>query len=379
MADLDGGIRRERAGVVFPRATWTSFDRHDRYGAIITAIRGTMGAGPRSVLDVGDAAGHLGLFDADLHVIGLDLHPVERRLEGAVPVRADGMNLPFPDASFDVVVSSDVLEHIPPERRERFLGELRRVSRDLVIVAAPFDTPGVAGVEELVRRYALLAAGTEQAQLEEHRRNGLPDLSAAESSFVEAGWRVTSFGNGNLWDWATSMLWRFQVEARPALAPLVGGFDVFYNTTLADRCGIGPFYRHVVVSRATGPVGQTRSPGHSEPNVDSDVDPDIGPVSTETSLALITALLVAGGTEVSRQDVVPRLDALTVDVGDLHARIELLSASVESTRATLDHVVRQNAELRGRLEELFAVQMRANRPSLALQGLLGRLRGAIRR
>src|SRR4029079_15860530 len=125
---------------------------------------------------------------------------------GAVVARSDGTQLPFADHTFDAVVSSDVLEHVRPERRAAFLAELRRVSRDLVVVAAPFDTPGVAGVEELVRRYALLATGTKQLQLDEHQDHGLPDLDATvgvlsagpETGGSEPGGSVVVQGDGHL-------------------------------------------------------------------------------------------------------------------------------------------------------------------------------------
>ena len=69
---------------------------------------------------------------------------------------------------------------------------------DLVIVAAPFDTPGVAGVEELVRRYALLSTGTKQPQLDEHQDNGLPDLEATVAALSSTGASVAVQGDGHL-------------------------------------------------------------------------------------------------------------------------------------------------------------------------------------
>lgn len=48
---------------------------------------------------------------------------------------ADLENLPFPDDSFDIVVSSHVLEHLPDF--DRGLAELRRVTRDVLILGLP--------------------------------------------------------------------------------------------------------------------------------------------------------------------------------------------------------------------------------------------------
>ena len=53
---MTDGIRKEHRHVEFPGATWTAFDRYSRYGAIVRALRATLGAGPLRVLDVGDGS-----------------------------------------------------------------------------------------------------------------------------------------------------------------------------------------------------------------------------------------------------------------------------------------------------------------------------------
>jgi len=310
------GVRTEHAGVEFPAMTWTSFDRYGRYGAIVRAVRASLGPGPLRVLDVGDSAGHLHTFDAGLAVIGIDVQVTEERLPGAVVARADGTRLPFPDGAFDAVVSSDVLEHVPPAGRVAFLAELRRVSSDLVVVAAPFDTAGVVGVEELVRTYALLTLGTEQPQLDEHRANGLPDLDATVVAFRDGGSAVATIGDGHLWDWLVMMLLRFQLEARPALQPLSAGYDMLYNLSMADRSLVAPHYRHLVVARTKGEPDV----GAREPSTDTPSD----------FSAIAAALIAADSTEVVRQDTVPRLNRLQGDVDEVHARLGRLEERLEA-------------------------------------------------
>ncbi|MEI7593265.1 MAG: class I SAM-dependent methyltransferase [Actinomycetes bacterium] len=309
-------VRSEQAGIEFPSMAWTSFDRYGRYGAIVRALRSSLGPGPIRVLDVGDSAGHLHTFDGELMVIGIDITVVTERLAGAVVAQADGTRLPFADDSFDAVVSSDVLEHVPPAGRPAFLAELQRVSRDLVIIAAPFDTPGVAGVEELVRTYALLTLGTEQPQLDEHRANGLPDLAATTELFRDVGWQVETIGDGHLWDWLVMMLLRFQLEARPALSPLSNSYDTLYNLSFAERSMLAPFYRHVVVARSNG-----------EPRVG---DRSFAPESTVDFASIAAALIAADSTEVSRQDTVPRLDHIQREVEGVQAQIAHLETRLEA-------------------------------------------------
>jgi SAM-dependent methyltransferase len=312
-------------GIRFPQATWTSFDRYGRYAAIVEAVRASLGPGVHRVLDVGDSAGHLHLFDPGLEVVGLDVNLATDPLPATVAVQADGTRLPFGDGAFDAVVSSDVLEHIVPAGRAAFLTELSRVSRDLVVVAAPFDTAGVAGCEDLARRYALFSAEAPQPQLEEHRDNGLPSLAATVAVLEADGASVVTAGNGNLWDWLLMMVLRFQLEARPDLRPLSEGYDVWYNQALADRADVGPFYRHLAVARRLGPpqVG----PGPAAPATDLTEAAAMAPGELAPLLA---ALIAADSTEVVRHDARVAARATDVRFDELGHRLDHLGERLEA-------------------------------------------------
>ena len=226
--------RKERAAVEFPEATWTSFDRYARYGAIVQAARANLAPGPRSAVDVGDNSGWLLVFDAELRAISIDVASNPHALDGTIGVMADGARLPMRDRCVDVALSSDVLEHVVPEHRARFVRELARVS-DVVVIAAPFDTPGVAGAEEFVRRYVAAVTGGGQDQLDEHACHGLPSLETVVADLQGAGFEVAVRGNGNLQDWLLGMMLKHQLTASPMLDELNDGIDVLYNMLLAAR------------------------------------------------------------------------------------------------------------------------------------------------
>lgn len=98
-----------------------------------------------SVLDVGCGEGSLALelMGEGARVTAVDLSQpnVERardrmREAGRAPVAiADAVSLPFPDSSFDVVVSSHVIEHLEDPRAA--LREIARVTRGVAVVAMP--------------------------------------------------------------------------------------------------------------------------------------------------------------------------------------------------------------------------------------------------
>jgi ubiquinone/menaquinone biosynthesis C-methylase UbiE len=94
-----------------------------------------------SVLDVGCGEGYVMEELAALgaaEVFGVDV--VDIRQERARPFRLfDGVELPFIDHRFDVVVLSFVLHHVPDDRKRALLREALRVCRGTVVIVE--DTP----------------------------------------------------------------------------------------------------------------------------------------------------------------------------------------------------------------------------------------------
>jgi hypothetical protein len=203
----------------------------------------------------------------------------------------------------------------------------------------------VAGVEELIRRYALLATGQPQEQLDEHRDNVLPDLEATAAVVRDHFGEVSVRGNGNLQDWLLMMLLKHQLMGRPALQPLLDGSDILYNLSLAARDDVAPFYRHLVAGRRQGEVAFGQPPERG------------GSLDAATVLG---ALVDANLSEVVRQDAVPRLDDLLAraavqqdqlrQTADAHAllasRLESVEAALADVQALLHRLVKPLQALR---------------------------------
>jgi SAM-dependent methyltransferase len=99
-----------------------------------------------SLLDVGGAEGYMSavvkkLFDVKVRSCDLSDEACKRAKEifdvDADPV--DSVSLPYPDSSFDILLCSESLEHIP--KYEAVLKELLRVARKAVVVTVPHDGP----------------------------------------------------------------------------------------------------------------------------------------------------------------------------------------------------------------------------------------------
>lgn len=100
------------------------------------------------LLDLPCGTGRLSgmLVDAGYDYTGADLSPsmleVSREKWRDKPaakfVQADGEALPFPNASFDAVLTVRFLNLVPSEPRRRILAEMRRVSRRWLVIASGY-------------------------------------------------------------------------------------------------------------------------------------------------------------------------------------------------------------------------------------------------
>ena len=107
-----------------------------------------------SVIDVG--TGHGGVFDywewerknpalkvcLDVKYIRPDISKTWHK------IKASATNLPFKDESFDLVVSTEIIEHVPVEKHEMAVSEMVRVARKGVYITST-DESAHQGLEYL--------------------------------------------------------------------------------------------------------------------------------------------------------------------------------------------------------------------------------------
>lgn len=73
--------------------------------------------------------------------VGLDQSPAmvalaQSRLPDGLAIVGDALDLPFADNSFDRILTGHFYGHLPPDERDAFLAEARRVAGELVVVDA---------------------------------------------------------------------------------------------------------------------------------------------------------------------------------------------------------------------------------------------------
>lgn len=149
------------------------------------------------VLDVGCGTGIVArLADASAgpgRVVGVDISPdmlaVAQASSGDLPVEwkeADAHDLPFPDASFDVVLSQQVVQFLPD--RQRALTEMRRVlrpgGRALVSAWSSIQqAPGFAALGRALETHV----GPDSAAAVRDQGFGLSDPEALGAALQKAG------------------------------------------------------------------------------------------------------------------------------------------------------------------------------------------------
>lgn len=225
------------------------FDQYQRYRLAADLLEEVRPAGTSwRILDVG---GRTALLRAFLPADRVDLVDLEGSDEGGL-VLGDGSRLPFASASYDVVTAFDTLEHVPPDRREAFVAECRRVARRYVAVVGPCQAPAVEEAELLLQRFLKDKLGVEHRYLEEHRHHGLPDRARVEAQLAASGAATRSFGHGNLERWLALLCLSMYLDYNRELRGVAKRFFRFYNRHLYPSDHRPPVYRHAVVGALGG-------------------------------------------------------------------------------------------------------------------------------
>ncbi len=228
------------------------FDLHQRYrlcSDIVQIVR------PQSLLDVGgylgDEHGHLAVSH-DFFQSGESSSPPlvvtdVRQCDHPDYLRASASEQPFDDQSFDLVLSLDVLEHLPGPERPRFLAELDRLSRQWILLGAPFSSPEIVEAEA---RLSQSLMGTRRF-LQEHRELGLPALEPVRDFFLSRRYTVITFPNGYLPSW---LYWQVTTQHYFGLNDyeIVRKFNSLYGGISYPSDNREPAYRHILLVAKTG-------------------------------------------------------------------------------------------------------------------------------
>jgi hypothetical protein len=200
----------------------------------------------QNVLEVG--GGHMGLaWFYSGPILGLDVWDWGQKPAPNITfVKGSVFELPLADRSQDWVVSVDMLEHLPEEKRALAIGEMSRVCRGYLYLAYPTGDKTLKAESKYQEFYRKMF-GQELSWLEEHSRFGLPRTATIVDRLgPEWSVRVESNINLSIWLWENKMQWlwrnyRTTKRVMSILTPLYLGITSLMN--------MKPSYRQVVIAR----------------------------------------------------------------------------------------------------------------------------------
>jgi hypothetical protein len=175
------------------------FDQYTRNYLIkelVSALKGNCKSSLK-ILDAGGRNGNLSSFlpDEEIHIIDI------RSGSESNYVIGDVTKAPYKDNAFDITVSSDVYEHVPAGGRLKFVSELLRVSKNFVIIGAPFDSNDVRDAEIKTCCYFKKITGEPHPWLLEHIDNGLPSKEELENFIKDNNFGYLTIETNNVSNW----------------------------------------------------------------------------------------------------------------------------------------------------------------------------------
>lgn len=196
-----------------------------------------------TVLSVGDPFLELREHLTDFDVTSTDIiEPYLPVPDGATFLQADfrAADKHFTDRSFDLVVSTDVLEHIPSTDRARFIVQCARVARTGVFIAFPGGVHARTAEDLMLRSHRHSAF---RSALLEHAQHGLPEPLDVVAALGELGLDPQLVPLTTINEWLSS----FVLDPfSTAEVDLFRDYCSFLNCTAGDA-RTGPYYRYLVI------------------------------------------------------------------------------------------------------------------------------------
>lgn len=172
-----------------------------RYAPIVDYIKKLKLTHPQ-ILEVGSGSLGIGPY-LNREFVGIDVGFVGPLWPKMTKIVATGRALPFQNKSFDIVICTDTLEHIPPKLRQRVTTELLRVTKSDLILAFPAGDPAAAQDQKLDQLYRR-RFGQPFPFLTEHLQYGLPDVDKVTNWLKPAKINIFSTHSLQLRRWLMS-------------------------------------------------------------------------------------------------------------------------------------------------------------------------------
>lgn len=135
-------------------------------------------------------------------VIGIDTDfDYSKKNKYLAPLKGSALNLPLKDKTADYVLSVDMLEHIPPDKRSKAISEMVRITKQKLYLSCPCDKKSEE-IDKNLDDYYHQKHGRRYPYLKEHLEYGLPRSEEIKAQLQKyKGFKLRVYGNTNCWLW----------------------------------------------------------------------------------------------------------------------------------------------------------------------------------
>jgi GT2 family glycosyltransferase/glycosyltransferase involved in cell wall biosynthesis/tetratricopeptide (TPR) repeat protein len=218
---------------------WINIDQYQRYHFIERVLNAYAQKRRLKVLEVG------GALSSALHHLSSN-HQIwitDSISANDIHLRSSGMNLPFLAKTFDAVVCTDVLEHVPADERPRLIEELQRVTNGVLILGFPQHSVESKVAEEILATWIRETSGSDYSFLEEHRTHGLPDASEVRAILGKQSGKILEAVNANVYSWLPLMMSYFAIEKHEEFKESIKALNELFNEKYERISHSAPGYR----------------------------------------------------------------------------------------------------------------------------------------
>lgn len=177
----------------------------------------------------------------------LDINLPEELLTNPKYILGDATQMEFDNNTYDIVVALDVFEHIPVDKRKKFIDELSRVSSRYFVITAPFYSEQVKEAEHRLETLYLHLFNERFIWLEEHATNGLPNLSEIEEYLTLNRRKFKVIPHGSVDIWEKLMGIHFFAAKNPELISFREEIDLYYNSHIFYYDYVESSYRKIII------------------------------------------------------------------------------------------------------------------------------------
>jgi len=227
-------------------------DKYSRYFLIVESIKKLFPNDKISVLEVGGANSICYDFikkdNLKWKYSVIDILQNNKELEYQYYL-GKGYSLPFKGKQFDVVFSTDTFEHIPNKNKKQFILEQLRVSKNCVIISAPFNSKINTDAEIFVNSIYKLNTNHDYPWLKEHFELEKPNLDETIKILHAHKFRHIVIGNNSINNWLQYLSLHFISLTSKIKSNEIQKFFSFANTNIFKIADFNePTYRKTIIA-----------------------------------------------------------------------------------------------------------------------------------